>query len=210
MGSTTSPVKINGRPSHGGGGNKNESIEEQLKAKQMGVEKLKKDLKIRRESEDQMKQVLKEYEKTISDLIAEKEGDKDRMEAEVANAISEKAQAVEDLHNVEAAFADVHRKYERTKQVVEGFKKNEEQLKKCVDEYKEKLSRQDQKYQLLKEHAEEKLEEANKEIDNISKSQEAEIAKLSAMLQKTEMKAKSLEITVEQKVKENEELTAIC
>ena len=34
--------------------------------------------------------------------------------------------------------------------------------------------------------------------------QEAEIAKLSAMLQKTEMKAKSLEITVEQKNKENE------
>ena len=133
-------------------------------------------------------QVLKEYEKTISDLIAEKEGDKDRMEveevtnnkkiikrikfqAEVANAISEKAQAVEDLHNVEAAFADVHRKYERTKQVVEGFKKNEEQLKKCVEEYKEKLKKQDQKYNMLKAHAEEKLEEANREIDKIARSQ---------------------------------------
>ena len=109
--------------------------------------------------------------------------------------------------------------------MVEGFKKNEEQLKSYIEEYKSKLSRQDKKYQLLKEHAEEKLEEANKEIDNISKSQvwselllvvsmsgllkdylfqEAEIAKLSAMLQKTEMKAKSLEITVEQKAKENE------
>ena len=38
-------------------------------------------------------------------------------------------QALEDLKNVEAAFADVHRKYERTKQVVEGFKHNEDQLK---------------------------------------------------------------------------------
>ena len=85
--------------------------------------------------------------------------------------ISEKNQAVEDLRNVEAAFADVHRKYERTKQVVEGFKNNEEQLKAYIEEYKNKLSRQDQKYQLLKEHAEEKLEEANKEIDNISRSQ---------------------------------------
>merc|ERR1719184_430341 len=103
-----------------------------------------------------MKQVLKEYEKTISDLIAEKEGDKDRMEADVANAISEKAQAVDDLHNVEAAFADVHRKYERTKQVVEGFKKNEEQLKHYVAEYKTKLKNQDQRYDLLKAHAEEK------------------------------------------------------
>ena len=55
--------------------------------------------------------------------------------------------------------------------VVEGFKKNEEQLKSYIEEYKNKLSRQDQKYQLLKDHAEEKLEEANKEIDNISKSQ---------------------------------------
>lgn len=132
------------------------------------------------------------------------------METEVATMISEKNQAVEDLQNVEAAFADVHRKYERTKQVVEGFKKNEEQLKAYIEEYKNKLTRQDQKYQLLKEHAEEKLEEANKEIDNISRSQEAEVAKLTALLQKTEMKAKSLELTVDQKVKENEELTAIC
>ena len=72
---------------------------------------------------------------------------------------------------LQAAFADVHRKYERTKQVVEGFKNNQEQLKAYIEEYKNKLSRQDQKYQLLKEHAEEKLEEANKEIDNISRSQ---------------------------------------
>ena len=34
--------------------------------------------------------------------------------------------------------------------------------------------------------------------------QEAEVAKLTALLQKSEMKAKSLELTVEQKVKENE------
>ena len=34
--------------------------------------------------------------------------------------------------------------------------------------------------------------------------QDAEVAKLTALLQKSEMKAKSLELTVEQKVKENE------
>ena len=34
--------------------------------------------------------------------------------------------------------------------------------------------------------------------------QEAEVAKLTALLQKSEMKAKSLELTVEQKAKENE------
>ena len=91
--------------------------------------------------------------------------------ADVQRMVAEKEQAVEDLQNVEAAFADVHRKYERTKQVVEGFKKNEEQLKAYVEENQSKLSKQDQKYQMLKDHAEEKLEEANREIDNISRSQ---------------------------------------
>ena len=91
--------------------------------------------------------------------------------ADVQRMVAEKEQAVEDLQNVEAAFADVHRKYERTKQVVEGFKKNEEQLKAYVEEGQSKLSKQDQKYQMLKDHAEEKLEEANREIDNISRSQ---------------------------------------
>ena len=91
--------------------------------------------------------------------------------ADVQRMVAEKEQAVEDLQNVEAAFADVHRKYERTKQVVEGFKKNEEQLKAYVEVYQSKLSKQDQKYQMLKDHAEEKLEEANREIDVISRSQ---------------------------------------
>jgi len=185
-------------------------LQKDLKVKMDEVEELREQLKVKMDSENQMREVVAEYERTISELISDKEKEKSEMEVDVSKMIAEKNQAVEDLQNVEAAFADVHRKYERTKQVVEGFKKNEEQLKAYIEEYKNKLSRQDQKYQLLKEHAEEKLEEANKEIDNISRSQEAEVAKLTALLQKTEMKAKSLEQTVEQKVKENEELTAIC
>merc|ERR1711915_390534 len=159
-------------------------LQKELEIKVSEVDTLKEALNKKLDSENQMKEVVAEYEKTISELISDKEKEKEQLQVDVERMISEKNQAVEDLQNVESAFADVHRKYERTKQVVEGFKKNEEQLKTYIDEYKNKLSRQDQKYQLLKEHAEEKLEEANKEIDNISKSQEAEIAKLTAMLQK--------------------------
>ena len=66
------------------------------------------------------------------------------------------------------------------------------------------------RYELLKSHAEETLEKANREIENMAKSQDAEMARLSAMLKKAEMKVTSLERCVEQKTKENEELTAIC
>ena len=98
--------------------------------------------------------MLKEYEKTISELISDKEKEKGELEAEVSRLTAERdqvrknlflflfrafkiavVQAGEDLRNVEAAFADVHRKYERTKNVVEGFKSNEEKLKKYVAEY---------------------------------------------------------------------------
>jgi len=179
------------------------SLEEEMKRLRMEVN-------ARRESEEQMKQVLKEYEKTISELIAEKEKEREKFEFEKSKLEEERDQAAQDLQNVEAAFADVHRKYERTKSVVEGFKQNEDTLKSCLDECTTKLHKQDERYERLKSHAEDTLEKANKEIDNLSRSQDAEIARLTAMLKKTEMKATSLERSVEQKVKENDELTQIC
>ena len=88
-----------------------------------------------------MKQVLKEYEKTISELIADKERERAAFESERVALAAERDQAVEDLRNVEAAFADVHRKYERTKQAVEGFRQNEEALKKAVQEQQTRTKR---------------------------------------------------------------------
>lgn len=93
---------------------------------------------------------------------------------------------------------------------MEGFKQNEDTLKSCLEDCSSKLNKQDERYERLKSHAEDTLEKANKEIDNLSRSQDAEIARLTAMLKKTEMKATSLERSVEQKVKENDELTQIC
>ena len=212
--SNKSVIKMNGdntatisQPGAGAGAGAASSLEEannELLARNLELDKLRREMRVKNDSEEQMRQVLKEYEKTISDLIAEKENEKKRMELDIESAINEKNQAIEDLHNVEAAFSDVHRKYERTKQVVEGFKKNEEQLKQFVDEYKDKLKMSDQKYNLLKKHAEEKLEEANKEIEKIAKVQDAEKAKLNALVQKSEMKVRNLERTVAQKTKENE------
>lgn len=185
-------------------------LEKELATYRKEMDRLKKELSVRLESEEQMKQVLKEYEKTISELIADNKNEKTKLEVDLKKIEAEKQQAAEDLQNVEAAFADVHRKYERTKQVLEGFKSNEDQLKKYVDEYKGKLKKSEQKYDLLKSHAEEKLDEANKELDNISKSQEHEIAKLVARLRKAEMQTSSLEREVERKSQENQELTNIC
>ena len=93
---------------------------------------------------------------------------------------------------------------------MEGFKQNEDTLKRYIEEYQVKAKKQEEKYERLKSHAEDTLERANKEIESLSKTQDTEIARLTAMLKKAEMKAVSLERCVEQKNKENEELTNIC
>lgn len=114
------------------------------------------------------------------------------------------------MQNVETAFADVHRKYERVKLTVENFKQNEGVLKQCIEEHKLQLVKQDQKFELLKVHAEETLEKANREIENLTRSQETEFTRLNAQLKKAEMKASALERSIETKERENQELTAIC
>ena len=66
------------------------SLSEELKSLRMEV-------KVKRDSEEQMKQVLKEYEKTISELIAEKEREKASYEEERLRLMAERDQSGEDL-----------------------------------------------------------------------------------------------------------------
>ena len=111
---------------------------------------------------------------------------------------------------VERAFKDLHRKYERTKEVITVFKSNEDVLKTTVTGLCDRFKKGEERYDLLKTHAETKLDEANSKLGDAKKSKAAEIAKLTAMLRKAEMGVSSLERQAEQKSRENEELTTIC
>ncbi|KAK7901416.1 hypothetical protein WMY93_018185 [Mugilogobius chulae] len=108
-----------------------------------------------------------EYEKTIAQMIGMPEDDqkeKSLSHHTIQQLILEKDQALADLNS------------------------NEEVLKKCAQEYLSRVRKEEQRYQALKIHAEEKLDKANAEIAQVD----------------------SLERTLEQKNKEIEELTKIC
>ncbi len=51
---------------------------------------------------------------------------------------------------------------------------------------------------------------ASERLESIQRGGQAEIAKLQALLRKAEMRVTSFERTIEQKTKENDDLTAIC
>lgn len=47
-------------------------------------------------------------------------------------------------------------------------------------------------------------------MENLKRNLEGEISRVKAVLKKTEMKLASVETTLDQKTKENEELTKLC
>ncbi|XP_023281491.1 transforming acidic coiled-coil-containing protein 2-like isoform X9 [Seriola lalandi dorsalis] len=161
----------------------------------------------------EMRRIVAEYEKTIAQMIGMPEDDqkeKSLSHHTIQQLIMEKDQALADLNSVEKSLADLFRRYEKMKDVLEGFRKNEEVLKKCAQEYLSRVHKEEQRYQALKIHAEEKLDKANAEIAQVRAKARQEQAAYQASLRKEQMKVDSLERTLEQKNKEIEELTKIC
>lgn len=72
------------------------------------------------------------------------------------------------------------------------------------------LGNADRRYDALRKHAEDKLNEANEELHRLKTTLEIELSATRAKLHKTELKVSGLESTVDSKTKENGELMAIC
>ncbi|XP_078128618.1 uncharacterized protein tacc2 isoform X3 [Sander vitreus] len=158
----------------------------------------------------EMRRIVAEYERTIAQMIEDDQKEKSLSHHTIQQLIMEKDQALSDLNSVEKSLADLFRRYEKMKDVLEGFRKNEEVLKKCAQEYLSRVRKEEQRYQALKIHAEEKLDRANADIAHVRAKAMQEQAAHQASLRKEQMKVDSLERTLEQKNKEIEELTKIC
>ncbi|XP_029391813.1 transforming acidic coiled-coil-containing protein 2 [Mus pahari] len=156
------------------------------------------------------RKIVAEYEKTIAQMIEDEQREKSISHQTVQQLVLEKEQALADLNSVEKSLADLFRRYEKMKEVLEGFRKNEEVLKKCAQEYLSRVKKEEQRYQALKVHAEEKLDRANAEIAQVRGKAQQEQAAYQASLRKEQLRVDALERTLEQKNKEIEELTKIC
>ncbi|KAK3550132.1 hypothetical protein QTP86_021063 [Hemibagrus guttatus] len=158
----------------------------------------------------EMRKIVAEYEKTVAQMIEDEQRTNMGSQKSVQQLIAERDQALSDLNSVERSLSDLFRRYENLKTVLEGFKKNEEVLKKCAQEYLARIKQEEQRYNVLKIHAEEKLDKANEEIAQVRARANAECVALNASLRKEQMKVESLDRALEQKNQEIEELTKIC
>ncbi|KAM4588451.1 transforming acidic coiled-coil-containing protein 1 isoform 2-T2 [Odontesthes bonariensis] len=186
-------------------------IREEIISKEIEVNEWKRKYEESRAEVMEMRKIVAEYEKTVAQMIEDEQQRKSlSCSKSVRQLTLERDQAIVDLNSVERSFADLFRRYENMKEVLEGFKKNEEVLKKCAQDYLMRIKQEEQRYQTLKVHAEEKLDKANEEIVQVRAKSNAESVAQNASLRKEQMKVESLERAVLQKNQEIEELTKIC
>ncbi|XP_050715124.1 transforming acidic coiled-coil-containing protein 2-like isoform X9 [Eriocheir sinensis] len=191
-------------------GEKEKKLQQTMKDEQKELQNLGSSVTELTQSRDALLKMVGQYKGMLASLVSEKEKEKKASEDKIAALQAERDQALEDLANVEVAFSDVHRKYERTKQVVDTLKRNEETLRGAVADYEAKLKKQEQKFLEFQKHAEEKIQLANEEFESMRKCNEQEMTKMAALLKKAEMKIMSLQDSFDRKTRENQELTQLC
>ncbi|KAM4051659.1 transforming acidic coiled-coil-containing protein 3 [Anomaloglossus baeobatrachus] len=158
----------------------------------------------------EMEKIVAEFESTITQMLEDSQRQKELSKQDLHKVVEEKQQVQMDLNSMEKSFSELFKRFEKQKDVLEGYRKNEDALKKCVEDYLARIKKEEQRYQALKAHAEEKLNRANEEIAQVRNKAKAEATALQATLRKEQMKIQSLERSLEQKTKENDELTKIC
>ncbi|XP_045330782.1 transforming acidic coiled-coil-containing protein 3 isoform X5 [Leopardus geoffroyi] len=158
----------------------------------------------------EMGKIMDGFEGIVYQAMEEAQKQKELAKAEIQKILKEKEQLTADLSSMEKSFSDLFKRFEKQKEVIEGYRTNEESLKRCVEDYIARIEKEAQRYQALKAHAEEKLQRANEEIAQVRSKAQAEALAFQASLRKEQTRVQSLEKTVEQKTKENEELTRIC
>lgn len=88
---------------------------------------------------------------------ADQEKQNEESQKKLNEALSEKEQVASDLNAMERSFSDLFKRLEKYKEVVQGYKKNEDTLKACAQDYLSRIKKEEQRYQALKAHAEEKI-----------------------------------------------------
>ncbi|XP_018332381.1 myosin-10 isoform X2 [Agrilus planipennis] len=149
--------------------------------------------------ENSFKKIMAEFEINIQEKVNEIQKLKEEHETVKRH-----------LANLELAFSDVHQKYERSKNIIERYKLNEEALLQRLAASEEMVQKSEEKYDSLKAHAKAQIEKIGKEMANIRESNDMEIHKLQAIIKRLEIKNASLMVSLDQKNKECLALTALC
>ncbi|CAG9855117.1 unnamed protein product [Phyllotreta striolata] len=174
-------------------------LEEQLKEYKAKEMKLLSEISQKTKDDVNYQKITEQYEKNINDRIDENK----KLQEECDTTKTH-------LANLELAFSDVHSKYEKTKATLQATKANEEALQANLEDAQTTNIQHEERYESLKAHARSQIEKSNKEIHSLKEHHEIEVNKLKAFIRRLEIKLSSLELSLQQKTEECEQLSALC
>ncbi|XP_049704458.2 uncharacterized protein LOC126056236 [Helicoverpa armigera] len=173
---------------------------------------LQKELKLQQQINDktmsnkQMSIVMEEYEKTISSLIEEQQREKILNQETLEKVTSDRDQALNHLSNMESSFNDLLTKYEKCKSVILETKDREKMYEQKMSEYQAAVKKYEELYGNLKQVTSDALSKANETLENLKKNYNIEVTKLNATVKKHEITIASLQESLVQKTRDNDEL----
>jgi len=181
-----------------------------LDAKLLELQELQRLSERQAQKNDGLREVLVEYDRTISEQIEDKGRLVNRHEAELEGVRAANAQANDDLSQAEAALQNVRNKYERLTTVIKDLKKSEDKMKADVDAMEAKRIDRVDRFEKLRSEAEQLLSEKSSELDRVKGEGGKRVATLQVLLRRAELKITNLEGDFNQKTTENQELCKIA
>lgn len=155
----------------------------------------------------EMQKLLHEYEQTMNSIIMSRNSTSNNIET---GEVCMGANSQHGLISAQVAIANLQHRYDEMRKACELMKVNEDSLKSAITQLQSELEAADSRFNMVKKHAEERLQIANEEVHRLRTTLEIDLSTTKAKLLKTELKVSGLERSLEAKNKENCELMAIC
>ncbi|XP_037040774.1 transforming acidic coiled-coil-containing protein 3-like isoform X2 [Bradysia coprophila] len=154
--------------------------------------------------------IIEVYEKTLAELVADKEKLTDHHEVTNERLRQERDIHHQHLMSLEITFSDLHKKYERSKEIIMQLRERYDVLSEERAMIDHLIKQQELRYEKMKQHAIEQLEHANSTLEEQEKSNARENSRLKALLKIEEVSRNTMQEQLSQKCKENKELVKIC
>ncbi|KAM3183456.1 hypothetical protein ACTXT7_010322 [Hymenolepis weldensis] len=163
-----------------------------------------------REKKDVLRLILAKYQSTFEEAL----DNQSRIHFATASA---GAQADQEVHDARRQAATLHnavlesqRRQERLREEIERRRINQDKIIKRTESLKEKYLRLLEKGQTYQKYCLNKIQKAVENLETTKTELDKELSRLRVQFKQLELKLRSLETNLEQKGKENEELTKIC
>eukprot|EP00842_Homolaphlyctis_polyrhiza_P005241 jgi/Hompol1/5718/HPOL_002035-RA len=158
---------------------------------------------LRRENQ-QMKETLMQWEQAVKMMITEKDKERQHKQAEIDGLHDQILKLSEERDTAKRESDQVSLRYKQLRIDID------EKQRAQISQLEESVSAAHNRFDLLRKHAESKLEEANIEIARVRAGYEKELTALRAKLSRVEVQMQALDRNLQAKVQENAELTKIC